>query len=269
MLSLSRALVGSACVVVVVGCASASSATSTTPRSPVTRPATSEDPPSPVPLEPPPALSAGDDGRLDKKQIREVVTDHIEDIRGCYNAGLAEEPNLIGRVAIEFVIGPEGAVVQSTIAESDLPESASEVAECIARATETWTFPRKGAENNIIVTYPFNLSPGELVDSQLGGAAAERVAGRWFMLPDRPAGEVVVEVQSRSKGAPVPGVAVELRVFEGNEASTRHASTNDRGQASFVDVPSATKFKAAVLGHATSESTALRDAAAGVVLLVD
>jgi hypothetical protein len=205
---------------------------------------------------------------LDKKQIRVVVTDNISDIRDCYNAGLAKEPDLIGRVAIQFVIGPEGVVVRSTITANDLPESSIEVAECIARATATWTFPRKGGENNIIVTYPFNLSPGELVVSQLGGATAERDASRWFILQDRPAGEVVVEVQSRSKRAPVPDIAVELHVFEGNEASTREASTDHQGQATFVDVPSGTTFKA-VVGHETSESTELRDAGVGVVLLMD
>lgn len=271
VLGLSRTVVGSACVVV-VGCASASSASST-PNSPVTGLAANVDPSSPVVVDAPPASSAREDGQgtrevgphLDKKQIREVVTNNILDIRDCYNAGLAKEPDLIGRVAIEFVIGPEGAVVRSTIAANDLPESAIEVADCIARATETWTFPREGGENNIIVTYPFNLSPGELVVSQLGGAAAERVANRWFILQDRPAGEVVVEVQSRSKRAPVTDVAVELRVFEGNEASTREASTDHQGQATFVDVPSGTKFKAVAVGHDTSESTETGGAGVGVV----
>lgn len=266
--------VGSACVVV-VGCASASSASST-PNSPVTGPAANVDPPSPVVADASVASAREDgqgtgevDAHLDKKQIREVVTDNILDVRDCYNAGLAKQPDLIGRVVIEFVIGPEGAVVRSTITANDLPESATEVAECIASATANWTFPRNGGENNIIVTYPFNLSPGELVVSQIGGAAVERVASRWFILQDRPAGEVIVEVQSRSKRAPVPDVTVELHVFESNEASTREAITDHQGQATFVDVPSRIKFKAIVVGHDASESTELRDAGVGVVLLMN
>ena len=98
-------------------------------------------------------------GLLDRAEIREVVRDNIEDVRSCYNFGLAEDPNLSGRVSIQFVIISDGTVGSTTIKESDLPEASAGVAECIASVAKNWHFPRPRGDGNVIVVYPFNLSP--------------------------------------------------------------------------------------------------------------
>ena len=43
-------------------------------------------------------------GVLGKDEIRNVVRSHIEEVRACYNEGLVTDPELQGRVAINFVI---------------------------------------------------------------------------------------------------------------------------------------------------------------------
>lgn len=106
-------------------------------------------------------VTAGDHdvtGELDRDIIRRIVRAHINEVRSCYNAGLALDPQLAGRVAINFVIGPDGYVTSAVVQENTLSDL--EVARCIAKAVETWRFPKPSGGGNVVVTYPFNLTPG-------------------------------------------------------------------------------------------------------------
>jgi TonB family protein len=97
-------------------------------------------------------------GALDKDIIRRIVRAHINEVRSCYNAGLTKNPNLQGRVAVNFVITGTGKVGSSVVQESTIKDSS--VGNCIAKAVKRWTFPKPRGGGNVIVTYPFNLSPG-------------------------------------------------------------------------------------------------------------
>lgn len=97
-------------------------------------------------------------GVLDKELIRRVVRAHINEVRGCYDQGLSRDPNLRGRVEVQFAIGPTGAVSTSVVGESSLPDGA--VAQCIAKAVRRWRFPTAALGGSALVTYPFTLSPG-------------------------------------------------------------------------------------------------------------
>jgi len=94
-------------------------------------------------------------GSIDKDMIRRIVRAHINEVRHCYNLGLAKDPNLKGRLAIRFVLGGAGEVSTSTVAMSIGDE---EVDRCVAAAVKRWKFPH-GCGNSI-VTYPFVLEPG-------------------------------------------------------------------------------------------------------------
>lgn len=98
-------------------------------------------------------------GALDKDVIRRVVRAHINEIRDCYNLGLATDPALAGRIAIEFVIGPSGAVEQATATDTTGFADPA-VPNCIADAILTWTFPEPRGGARVTVSYPFNLVPG-------------------------------------------------------------------------------------------------------------
>jgi TonB family protein len=97
-------------------------------------------------------------GPLDKDIIRRLVRAHINEVRSCYNAGLSENRKLAGRVVINFVIGRTGKVASSVVAESTLSDTT--VGNCIAKAVKRWTFPKPRGDDSVIVTYPFDLSPG-------------------------------------------------------------------------------------------------------------
>ncbi|MCA9684336.1 MAG: AgmX/PglI C-terminal domain-containing protein [Myxococcales bacterium] len=97
-------------------------------------------------------------GALDKDIIRRIVRAHINEVRSCYNAGLTKDPNLQGRVAVNFVITGTGMVASAVVQESTIKDAS--VGNCIAKAVKRWKFPKPRGGGNVIVTYPFNLSPG-------------------------------------------------------------------------------------------------------------
>jgi TonB family protein len=97
-------------------------------------------------------------GSLDKDIIRRIVRAHINEVRYCYNQGLTKDPNLEGRVKVQFTIGPTGAVPVAVVAEKTIKDN--NVAQCIAKAVKRWKFPRPPQGGNVVVTYPFVLQPG-------------------------------------------------------------------------------------------------------------
>jgi tetratricopeptide (TPR) repeat protein len=96
-------------------------------------------------------------GALDKDIIRRIVRAHINEVRYCYNQGLARDPNLKGTVQIVFGIDARGKVPTSEVFATDLPELRT--GDCIAQAVRRWTFP-KPEVGTVTVKYPFVLEPG-------------------------------------------------------------------------------------------------------------
>jgi hypothetical protein len=98
-------------------------------------------------------------GALPKDMIRRIVKAHVNEVRYCYNEGLTKDPELAGRVVVQFVVGPEGGPpTKSAVESTDLEDG--EVAECIASAVGRWQFPRPGNDEHVLITYPFDLDPG-------------------------------------------------------------------------------------------------------------
>jgi Ca-activated chloride channel family protein len=96
-------------------------------------------------------------GSLDKDLIRRIVRAHISEVRACYNKGLARDPNLKGRVSIQFMIDGGGKVLSAKVREDTLTDKT--VGTCIAAAVLRWTFP-KPTSSSVIISYPFVLEPG-------------------------------------------------------------------------------------------------------------
>jgi hypothetical protein len=95
---------------------------------------------------------------IDRDLIRRVVRGHLNEVRSCYNEGLARNPNLEGRVIVQFTITNMGTVAKAIVQEN--ATSDGNTAKCIAKAVERWKFPRGGKGGLAIVTYPFMLSQG-------------------------------------------------------------------------------------------------------------
>ena len=121
-------------------------------------------------------------GSMDRDLVRRVVRAHINEVRACYNQGLTTNPNLSGRVKINFVIAADGKVRSSVVQESSLEDRS--VGSCVANAAKSWRFPQNSKGGNTVVSYPFIFSPGDGVASggAVGGAPPReqpREANAW------------------------------------------------------------------------------------------
>ncbi|TVR02207.1 MAG: TonB family protein [Deltaproteobacteria bacterium] len=95
-------------------------------------------------------------GQLDREIIQRVIREHRREIRACYEAELQRNENLRGRVAIEFVIAPDGSVASAQVAESSL--NSREVENCVTNRMRRWRFPEPRGGGIVRVTYPFDFT---------------------------------------------------------------------------------------------------------------
>lgn len=92
---------------------------------------------------------------LSKPVIRRVIRSHIDEVRECYEAQLAVDPNLEGRFVAHFLISPDGRVEGADSAPAgsvSLP-----VEQCILRKLVHWRFPAADGGGAAMVHYPFAL----------------------------------------------------------------------------------------------------------------
>ncbi len=101
-------------------------------------------------------------GRLQPEIVQRIVRSSFGRFRLCYENGLRQNPNLTGRVSVQFVIGRDGAVSSATSQGSDLPDTS--VIACVVRAFATLSFPEPEG-GTVAVTYPILFAPGDGPDA--------------------------------------------------------------------------------------------------------
>lgn len=116
---------------------------------------------APDPASSPSAAKAGHRppkaGRLPPEVIQKVVRDAYGRFRRCYEAGLAKDANLEGKLVVRFVIDREGKVGEVTVAKgTTLPDQAA--VGCMVREYESLTFPPPD-DGIVTVVYPIMFSP--------------------------------------------------------------------------------------------------------------
>ena len=94
-------------------------------------------------------------GSLSKEVIRRVIQRHINEVRFCYEQQLNQRPDLEGRISVQFVISPTGAVQMAAVSASDMGSPPVET--CIAGAVQRWSFPAPEGGGIVVVNYPFVL----------------------------------------------------------------------------------------------------------------
>lgn len=88
----------------------------------------------------------------DKAIIRRYIRRRINEIAYCYEKQLLAHPDLVGEVAVTFLISPTGTV-QSASGKGFDPE----VSSCVAGVILTIQFPAPGDGGAVQVNYPFNF----------------------------------------------------------------------------------------------------------------
>jgi len=91
-------------------------------------------------------------GYLAPNVVLGVINRRIGGVRACYSRALKSNPNLYGRLAVQFTIGPEGNVTEAIALDNSLNNKSLE--DCILQHVRAWRFP-KPKNGEVTIMYPF------------------------------------------------------------------------------------------------------------------
>jgi hypothetical protein len=92
-------------------------------------------------------------GGLTADEVGRLMRRHWNEVKYCYEKELTNSPNLAGKVAVYFEIGPVGDVQLAQVKETDLKNA--DVEECILSNVRRWKFPAPRGGGIVNVNYPF------------------------------------------------------------------------------------------------------------------
>ncbi len=90
---------------------------------------------------------------LTKDEVGEVIHRHLSEVRYCYEASMIRQPDVEGKLIVNFTIAGQGNVKTADIKTSTLPDPRLD--DCILRRLVTWKFPKTKGGVDVAVTYPF------------------------------------------------------------------------------------------------------------------
>jgi outer membrane biosynthesis protein TonB len=95
-------------------------------------------------------------GTLDTNRIASTVKSRIGGVKSCYEKELKRNPQLQGKIVMQFTINEAGRVMDVTAKSDSVGEPA--VAECIKAQMERWKFPAPDG-GTVTVAFPFIFAP--------------------------------------------------------------------------------------------------------------
>jgi TonB family protein len=93
------------------------------------------------------------EGSLPAEAIKQVINEHKNDVRYCYEVELQRNQHLEGRITVRWVIGATGAVAQAAIKTSTMNNA--NIENCFVSRIKTWRFPAPSGGSSVEVNYPF------------------------------------------------------------------------------------------------------------------
>lgn len=88
--------------------------------------------------------------------VERAATESRDVIAACYSIGLADDPNLNGRVVVRFTVGTDGKVSSARVESSTIHDD--NVEQCVLSTVRSWTFAAGSRSQTF--DYPFIFEPG-------------------------------------------------------------------------------------------------------------
>lgn len=109
-----------------------------------------------------PAFNDGEvNGGLTREQVEAVVRRNSGQLTFCYEKALQANPQLRGRLTLEWIVGPAGSVTSVKMSSSSM--GAKSVESCVLASIKKWKFPRPVGGVNVDVSYPFDFGRNNLM----------------------------------------------------------------------------------------------------------
>lgn len=90
---------------------------------------------------------------LTKDEVGKVIHAHLSEVRYCYESAMLRNPDVEGKLIVNFSIAGNGFVSRSNVKQSTLPDA--QLDDCILRRLGKWEFPKPKGGVTVAVTYPF------------------------------------------------------------------------------------------------------------------
>jgi outer membrane biosynthesis protein TonB len=91
--------------------------------------------------------------------IQGVVLQNRVRIRSCYEAALTQQPNLAGKLTVQFTIDASGKVTVAEVNQARTTLRDPKVQACTLAAVQSLTFPASSRGFESSVNYPFDFKP--------------------------------------------------------------------------------------------------------------
>jgi hypothetical protein len=90
---------------------------------------------------------------VSREEVRQVIRDNLKAIKNCYEVELKNQPELQGKIVLEFEVSDQGVVKASKIRSSTLNNSNVET--CTQGIIQAARFPSAPKETVAVIVYPF------------------------------------------------------------------------------------------------------------------
>ncbi len=98
-------------------------------------------------------------GGLDRAEIQRVVARHMSQIKYCYERELNKDPNLEGKLVLQWHIAGSGAVSSSSTLQNTFSGPAGRAVDaCVSRIVRRMQFPSPRGGGVVDVSYPFSFA---------------------------------------------------------------------------------------------------------------
>lgn len=91
--------------------------------------------------------------------IADVIKQHRDKARACYEKAARDIPRLEGDVVIHFVLDPDGKVQSAALNEERSTIQVPSLTSCVIGVIESLPFPGSSRRMETVVNYPFNFRP--------------------------------------------------------------------------------------------------------------
>jgi hypothetical protein len=91
--------------------------------------------------------------------IQQLVMQHRDRVRACYDAALKDHPGIKGNLTIHFTIDPKGAVSEASLNSERSDINVPALTDCATAIIRELQFPKSSRGFESTINYPFNFNP--------------------------------------------------------------------------------------------------------------
>ncbi len=90
---------------------------------------------------------------LSKDEVGRVIHSHLAEVRYCYESAMIKNPNVQGKLMVDFTIAGAGKVDGASVKDSSVTDRTLD--QCLIAKLKQWQFPSPKGGVKVAVTYPF------------------------------------------------------------------------------------------------------------------